>query len=384
MSRSSPLRTPSTAITLAALSLSLTACNPPASPAEGAASTTAAAQSQASSPSVLTVNVVTPTTEPWPQAIQANGNLAPWQEIIVAPETGGLRIAELLVDVGARVKRGQLLARLADDSLRNSRRKQQALVAEAEANLEQAVSNVRRAKMVETTGGLSAQSIEQYRISEATSRASLASAKADLAAVELQLRQTRIVAPDDGTVSSKTAALGNVIAAGTEMFRMVRQSRVEWQAEVDAKQLGRIEVGQPATVTLPGGGTTSGQVRLIGPVLSTDTGRATVYVSLSADSPARVGMFVSGTLALGVQPALSLPQSALVARDGRDYVYLLGDDHSVQSAPVTVGRRQQGRVELLGGLAANAQVVASGGAFLSDGVKVTVAHATKAASSASQ
>lgn len=361
---------------IAAALLILTACSKPAADNGPAAA--------ASAPSVLTVEVASPTTLQWPQTLQANGALAAWQEVIVAPETGGLRIAELAVDVGTRVKRGQLLARLADESLQNDLHKQQAVVAQAQATLDQAVSNVQRAKVAENSGGLSAQTIEQYRITEATSRAALASAKADLDATQLKLRQTRIVAPDDGIVSTRTGVLGNVVSAGTELFRLVRQSRVEWRAEVDARQLALIKEGQRARVTLPTGQAVDGKVRLVAPVLSTDTGRALVYVALPTDSAARVGMFATGTVELPATAALTLPQSALVSRDGRDYVYTVDSGGKAHSVVVTVGRRQQQRVELLGGLPANARIVAGGGAFLSDGAQVTVvASAASAPASAS-
>jgi len=358
------------------VALSLSACH---GKQEGAEASGTASAPQAAS--VLTVEIVTPQTQTWPQTVSTSGALAAWQEIIVSPETGGLRIAELLVDVGARVKRGQLLARLSDESLVNDLTKQEAVVAQAQSNLDQAVSNARRAKEVENSGGLSAQSIEQYRITEATSRASLASAKADLAATQLKLRQTRVVAPDDGLVASKTGILGNVVNAGTELFRLVRQSRVEWLAEVDARQLAQLREGQVAHLSLPDGQRIDGHVRLVGPVLSMNTGRALAYVSLPVNSPARVGMFANGTIDLADKAALTLPQSALVARDGRDYVYLLGAGNKVRSVPITTGRRQQQRIEVLGGIAGDAKVVASGGAFLSDGAQVTV-NAPKAASAA--
>lgn len=360
--------------------LILAACSDPQPSADDKAADQGAAETK--TPSVLTVEVVTPTTLPWPQTIQANGTLAAWQEVIVSPETGGLRIAELLVDVGSRVKRGQVLANLADESLQNDLHKQQAVLAQAQAALDKTASNVRRARMVETTGGLSAQSIEETKINETTARANLASAKADLDAVLLKLRQSRIVAPDDGLVSSRSGVLGNVVSAGTELFRLVRQGRIEWQGEVDARQLSDVRAGQRASVTLPDGQAVDGRVRLVGPVLSTSTGRALVYVSLPADSPAKVGMFGKGLIELPAQAAVTLPQMALVTRDGRDYVYLVDKDNKVKSVVVTVGRRQQQRVEVVGGLTPNARVVASGGAFLSDGSKVTVAAASSASSSA--
>ena len=342
---------------------------------------TAASVQDAKTPSVLTVSAVTPKTESWPEIVQGSGPLAAWQEIIVSPETGGLRIAELLVDVGASVKRGQLLARLADESVQADLRTQQAAVAQGRATLEQAVSNLQRAKMVEGSGALSAQKVEDYRITEATSRASLASAEAELDSIELKLRQTRIVAVDDGIVSSKSAVLGNVVSAGAEMFRLVRQGRVEWRPELDSRQVATLRTGQHAHLTLPGGEQVDGQVRLVAPTLSTSTGRATVYVSLPAGSAARPGMFANGAIAFDQRPAQTLPQTAVTLRDGRAYVYLLGPGDKVSSRPVTTGRRQGNRVEV-DGLPTGARVVAEGGAFLSEGAQVTVVSAAEVASAA--
>jgi len=345
--------------------------------ASGAADDSAATTRK---PSVLTVEVVAPQRQSWPQTVQASGSITPWQEIIVSPETGGLRIAELLVDVGAVVKRGQLLARLSDESLQADLRKQQAAVAQAQATLDQAASNLLRARMVDGSGALSAQKMEEYRIAEATSRASLDSARAELDSIRLKLSQTRIVAVDDGVVSSRTGVLGNVVSAGTELYRLVRQGKVEWRPELDARQVAAVGAGQRATLTLPGGEQVQGQVRMVAPTLSTSTGRATVYVSLPA-GPARSGMFANGTLELGTQPALTLPQSAIVMRDGRAYAYVVGSNARVISRAVTVGRRQDDRVEILGGLEASARVVAGGGAFLSDGAQVTVVAAATSTTS---
>jgi len=330
-------------------------------------------------PSVLTVNVVRPQEEVWPQTMTVNGTLAAWQEVIVTPETGGYRIAELLVDVGANVKAGQLLARLADESLKTESRKQEAVVAQARANLEQASSNLKRSGLVADSGALSEQKIEEYRITEAGSRAALASAQADLDSTRLKLSQTRIIAVDDGVISSKSAILGNVVTAGTELFRMVRQGKVEWRAELDARQLGLVRQGVPARVTLPGGEKLDGRVRLVGPTINTSTGRGLIYVSLDAGPNVRPGIFADGTVELAAKPALTLPQSAVAMRDGRAYVYVVGNGGKAASYQVNTGRSRDKRVEITSGLDKQAAVVASGGAFLSDGAQVTVAQTASVA-----
>jgi RND family efflux transporter MFP subunit len=326
-----------------------------------------------SSVSALTVNVVTAETQSWPQQLQASGALTAWQEIIVSPETGGLRIAQLLVDVGDSVRRGQLMAELADDTVRAELRKQQALAAQAGASLAQASTNRQRAQAVDVAGALAPQKMDEYLTNEATALASLASAKADVESARLKLAHTRIVAADDGVVSSKSAILGNVVNTGAELFRLVRQGRVEWRAELDSRQLAGVRAGQTARLALPGGSKVAGKVRLVSPTLSTTTGRGIAYVSLPSGEGVQPGLFASGTIELEAKPALTLPQSAVVLRDGRTYVYVVDSVNKVASRLVTTARRQGDRIELLSGLDGTARVVASGGAFLSEGAPVTVA-----------
>lgn len=332
-----------------------------------------------SSVSALTVNVVTAETQSWPLQLQASGALTAWQEIIVSPETGGLRIAQLLVDVGDSVRRGQLMAELADDTARAELRKQEALVAQASASLTQASTNRQRAQAVDVAGALAPQKMDEYLTNEATALASFASAKADVESARLKLAHTRIVAADDGVVSSKSAILGNVVNTGAELFRLVRQGRVEWRAELDSRQLAGVRAGQIARLVLPGGSNVEGKVRLVSPTLSTTTGRGIAYVSLPSGEGVQPGLFASGTIELEAKPALTLPQSAVVLRDGRSYVYVVDSVNKVASRLVTTARQQGDRIEILSGLDGTARVVASGGAFLSEGAPVTVASAPAAA-----
>lgn len=322
--------------------------------------------------SSLSVEVVQTRRQLWPQLLFASGALAPWQEAVINAETGNLRIASLEADVGSRVSKGQLLATLASDSVLAEERKQVALVAQAVANLEQARSNDRRAKVVGQGGALSEQQREDYRIKVALAEADLAGARAELQSTRIRLRQTRIVAVDDGVVSARTALLGKVVAAGDELFRLVRDGRIEWQAELDARQLAQVQAGQVARLTLPGGQSVEGRVRLVSPTLNTKTSRALVYISLPSDSPAQAGMYASGQIELPAREALTVPDTAVILRDGRSYVFTLNDDMHVVQRPVTVGRRLYQAVEILGGLEEPARIVRAGGAFLNDGASVTV------------
>jgi len=323
----------------------------------------------------LSVEAVQPHREDWPQVLVASGALAPWQEAVISAETGSLRIASLNADIGDRVKKGQLLATLADASVLAEENKQKAAVAQARAQLQEAHSNARRAALVGQSGALSEQQLEEYRVKVQTAEANLAATNADLRSTRIKLTQTRIVAVDDGLISARKALLGDVVAAGSELFRMIRADRIEWQAELDARQLPRVRVGQSAQLELPGGAQVEGRVRLVSPVLDSKTSRALVYVSLPAGTPARAGMYASGRIELAPSTALAVPDTAVVLRDGRSYVFVLGPDLHVSQQGVEVGRRRGRAVEIVGGLAEQAQIVRSGGAFLSDGASVTLVRA---------
>lgn len=324
----------------------------------------------------LAVSVIRPAERQWPETISTSGWLKPWHEAVIASEIAGLRIVDVLADVGTLVTKGQPLVRLAQDSVQADLRKRAAAVDSAQADLDKARTNADRVAKLRGTSVLSDEKITEYIASEQSALASLASAKAGLEAEQIKLNQTTILAVDDGLITSRSAQLGAVVASGTELFRLVRQQRIEWQAEIPARLMARIKEGQNATVTGPEGRRIEGQVRLAGPSVNTDTGRALVYVALPVDAGLRVGTYAEGVIALQTTPALTVPETALVFRDGFTYLFALGDDNRVTRLRVETGRRRDGEVEILSGLERSAKLVSSGGAFLSNNAKVKVEGGT--------
>lgn len=332
----------------------------------------AAAPVPATRPASLSVIAVTPARVSWPQTVTAQGAIAAWQESAISTEIGGLRIAQVLADVGTSVKRGQEIATLNQDSVIAEVHKQEAAVAQAKANLAEAKANADRARTVRSSGALSEQQIQQYLIAEETAQANLAAAQAALESARIDASRTHILAPDDGVISSRTAAVGSVVSAGSELFRLVRQNRLEWRAEVAAPQLAGLKSGQKAVIDLPQGGLVEGSVRMIAPTLNADTRTALIYIDLPRGSAAKAGMYAQGRIELGRQDAMTVPQSAVVLRDGMNYVFEIAQGNVIEQRQVKTGRREDERVEILSGLAPEARVVASGGAFLNQGDLVNV------------
>jgi RND family efflux transporter MFP subunit len=323
----------------------------------------------------LSVTTTVPQRAALPVRIAANGNIAAWQEAIIGTEANGLRLAEVRVNVGDAVKKGQVLATFTPDMMQADVAQIRATVAEAEAALAEAQANARRAKDLEATGALSAQQINQYMTAERTAQARLDAQRAQANVQALRLRQTKVLAPDDGVISARSATVGAVLPAGQELFRMIRQGRLEWRAEVPSADMARLKPGMRARIDTVGGGSIEGKVRMVAPTVDPATRNGIVYVDLKASADARAGMFARGEFDIGTGQGLTLPQSAVLLRDGFTYVLRVGDDSKVRELKVTVGRRVGERIEITGGLDADARVVASGGGFLSDGDTVRVVDA---------
>ena len=332
----------------------------------------------------LTVSITQPQRADIANAVAANGNITAWQEAIVGSEANGWRLAEVRVNVGDVVKRGQVLATFAADMPNADLAQSKAAVAEAEATLAEAGANAQRARELQASGALSAQQINQYLTAERTAQARLDALRAATRMQQLRLAQTQVLAPDGGVISARSATVGAVVQAGQELFRLIRGGRLEWRAEVAASELAQLKPGQLVKITPAGGSTVNGRVRMVAPTVDAATRNGLVYVDLPSPGTAKAGMFARGEFAIGNASALTLPQSAVLLRDGFAYVFKVGADNKVAQAKVSVGRRVGERIEITAGLDAASRVVASGAGFLSDGDLVRVVDAPPAPKAVAQ
>ncbi|MBB6510194.1 RND family efflux transporter MFP subunit [Rhizobium soli] len=348
----------------------------PAGRAQDATQTTAGA-------AALTVSVTKPEVSQWPVLIPASGRLAAWHEAVISAEVSGLRIIGINADVGATVKKGELLVQFDAETAQAELEQQQASVEQAKADLDQAVANADRARGLTGSGAISAQQTTEYLITERKSKAALASSKAALASAQLTLDRTKVYANDDGVISERSASLGKVVTAGDELFKLIRQNRIEWQAELPVKRLADVKEGTKAVIPTPLGDV-RGEVRLVSPTSSTANGRVTVYVALqpAVGMPQpKTGILVSGNFEFSATDALTVPATAVTLRDGFSYAFVLNatDQPTVTRKRVETGRRQGDRVEIVSGIDTTEEVVVSGGAFLADGSVVRVVDTVAAA-----
>jgi len=330
---------------------------------------------QPASKPALAVTLTQPQRTLLPQHIFANGNVAPWQEAIIGSEVNGLRLAQVLANVGDVVKSGQLLAVYSAESIRADLNQAEASLLEAAALTKEAQDNAKRARSLQNTGAMSNQQIEQYVTAADTAQARLEVARAMLDNQKIRLKHSRVYAPDAGVISARNATVGAVTAAGSELFRLIRQSRLEWRAEVTSADLAKIKIGMPVKLTAADASIISAKVRMLAPTVDVQSRNSLVYVDLPLNSSAKAGMFAHGEFVLGESNAITLPQQALVLRDGFSYVFAVttiqakNTDQtktSVRQVKVQTGRRIGNLVEIISGINLQQSVVASGGAFLSD------------------
>lgn len=371
--------------------------------ASGPHSAAAADQPAANQPRpALTVTTALPQAASGAVTLAANGSIAAWQEAIIGSQASGLRLDSVRVNVGDVVRAGQVLATFSADTVKAELAQARASLLEAEATAADATANAKRARTLEKSGALSAVQIATYVTSEQTAQARVAAARAAYEAQKVRLGFAEVRAPDSGVISSRSATVGAVVAAGTELFRMVRKGRLEWRAEVTSAEIGRIRPGMPVQVTAASGATLEGTVRTIAPTIDPQTRNGIVYVDLPAQPgygmPATAasqrasghsgaalflpGMFAHGEFVLGQSSALTVPEQAVVVRDAFSYVFVVGADSHVSQRKVQTGRRLGNRVEITAGLESGTPVVVQGAGFLNDRDLVRVVPADGASTAA--
>ena len=313
-----------------------------------------AAAPAAPAPSI-TVTTALPVKTLWTDTLDTSGAVAPWQEASIGSQIGGYQLTDVLVNVGDEVRKGQVLARFDSDTLNANE-------AQLQANYDQAAANEKRSLALEKVDAIAAQDVLL-----ATTNAKVT--KAQLDANQLQLRYTDVVAPDSGVISARTATLGAVVPVGQELFRLIRQNRLEWRGELTASQIVKIAVGQTITLTLPDGSNAAAKVRQLAPSLDSQSRLGTVYADIAPGSHALAGMYANGEVVLDQSQALHVPAQAVVIRDGRNYVLTLADDSTtprVHQREVVTGRRNGDDIEIVQGLDASTPVVVKGAGFLND------------------
>ncbi len=339
------------------LALLLSACTKPAEPA------------QASKPS-LKVTLVHAQQAPISDDIRASGTIAAREEVLLGVELSGVRVNSVLVDVGQRVKAGQVLLRLDDRTLQVELVQVRAQAKQAQANLTVAQANAKRGAELRKRGLTSQSDTDQVTAAFLNAQAGIEIANAALQAAELRLSFATLKAPSDGIISTRDVQPGTVVVGGAELLRMIKNGALEWRAELSANDFLRVKVGDIVQVNTEKAHV-EGTIRAIDAGLQMQSRTGLVYANVPEDTGLRVGTFAQGRIVLGSRSGLVLPATAIVQRDGYSYVFI-EKDGVVSQKQVQLGATLERSVEVVSGLDVATGVVAEGGGFLTDGDKVEV------------
>ncbi|MGH6641903.1 MAG: efflux RND transporter periplasmic adaptor subunit [Pseudoxanthomonas sp.] len=327
---------------------------------------------------VLSVVMTRAQASTLPIRVPATGNIAAWQEASIGTEVEGLQLTEVKINVGDTVRKGQVLALFKRDMMAAELAEVRASVAQAKAQAMEAEANATRARSLDKSGVMSAQQVNQYVVTATTAWSRLEAARAVEKKSRLRLMQTQVLAPSDGIITSRTATVGAVMPAGQELFRLIKDGRLEWRATIAMSDMGKLAPGQRAELAVHGQQSIQGRVRAVAPAVDTLTHNGLVYVDLPRDSTLYAGAFARGYFEVGENQALTVPQGAVLLRDGFNYVMRLGSRSNVMMTKVSTGRRVGERTEVTSGLSASEPIIASGLSFLSEGDTVRVVSGSAA------
>jgi len=341
------------------------------------------------------VSVVKAAQSDFFEMVTVSGSLVPRDEILVSPEVEGFRVLELKVDEGDRVKKGDVLAILVQESLDAQVAQKDAMMARWEAAISQSESqivdmtaklaeaqaNFERAKPLKNSGHLSGTTYDQREAAAKSAAAQLAAARgglrlaqAEKSQVEAQRRDlqwkrtnTEVRAPADGLISRRTARIGGMASGAADaMFRIVARSEVELDAEVIETELAKVTTGKKARVNVAGVGDVEGTVRLVSPEVDKLTRLGRVRVFLGNDARLRIGTFARGSIETAQSRGLAVPSSAVVFDAGGAYVQIVRSGRVVRR-DVKTGLIARGLVELKHGIDEGDIVISRAGTFLRDG-----------------
>ncbi|NLA68631.1 MAG: efflux RND transporter periplasmic adaptor subunit [Gammaproteobacteria bacterium] len=329
----------------------------------------------------LTVSLASPRMGEVTREVVASGAVAAWEEVSVGVELSGLRVESVEVEVGSVVAAGDVLLRIDDRTMASQLAQAEAAVVEARTTLETARRRAARIRELANSQMVALQDAEQAEAERDNAQARLNTAIASRDAARVQRDFTVVRAPVAGVVSARSVQPGQVVGAGTELLRLIRDGRLEWRAELAEADLMRIDVGTPVRVESPGG-MVEGVVRTVSPALDVQRRTGTVYADLPDPGALRAGMFAQGRLALGRAQALLVPGDAVVRRDGRAFVFTVDGEGRVTGVPVEVGSPHGDMIEVREGLTEADRVVARGAGFLGDGDLVRVVDGPEAADAA--
>jgi RND family efflux transporter MFP subunit len=313
------------------------------------------------------------------------GSIQPERRADLRAEVGAV-VLQVLKENGEPVKKGDILLRLDETSIRDSVNSAEEATRAAEQTLAQAQRMYERQKTLLASGMVSTQAQEDAEIRRNNAQSDLAAARSRSVSARQQLTRTVVRAPFDGIVSERKVSNGDTAQVGKELIKVIDPASMRFEGLVSADKIGVVKVGQPVLFRVNGypDQNFSGKVKRVDPAANAVTRQVEVLVEFSEPAQPRVaGLYAEGRVESQSVASLMVPPSAVVQAGDNNYVWRVKGG-TLSKAPLTIGARDErsGNWQVLAGLSAGDILVRVPGSSFKDGQKVDM-NAPKAVASAS-
>jgi HlyD family secretion protein len=317
------------------------------------------------------------------------GNLIGEQTVDVAPKTGG-RLVSMSVQLGDRVRRGQVIAKIEDREIVEQVRQAEAslevskaTIRQRDADLKVAEVNFERSKNLYSRQLLAKQALDdaesRYLAAQAQvdlSKAQAMQTEARLEELRINLQNTSVVSPVDGFVGKRNVDPGAMVSQNAPVASVVEISRMRLVANVVEKDLRMVNVGDPAIVEVDAypGEKFRGRIARVAPVLDPATRTASMEVEIpNGDTRLKPGMYARVNLQVQDRKGVLLaPKAAVIDFEGKRGVWV-ADGNKPHFVAVSLGIEDPQRIEITGGLKAGDQIVVAGAATIRASDTIVVA-----------
>jgi len=306
------------------------------------------------------------------------GSIEPERRADLRAEVSAI-VLQVLKENGEPVKRGDVLVRLDETSIRDTLMSAEDMQRAASLAVDQANRQLERLKTLTASGMTSAKALDDAEMARNNAMSELSSSRSRVATARQQLARTTVRAPFDGVVSDRKVSNGDTAAIGKELLKVIDPTSMRFEGQVSADRISLVKVGQLVSFRINGYGEQqfAGVVKRIDPAANAVTRQVEVLIGFTnATQPKVSGLYAEGRIDAEAAAALMVPESALVRAGDKAYTWRI-KGNKLSKVDVVVGARdaRTGNLAVTTGLAAGDQVLRSPTSNLTDGQQVEMAAA---------
>jgi RND family efflux transporter MFP subunit len=314
------------------------------------------------------------------------GSIQPERKADLRAEVSAV-VLQVLKENGDVVRRGDVLVRLDQTSIRDNLQSAQANVRNATQALDQAERNLQRLKTLRASGMTSLQALDDAEVRRNGAQSELSASNAREVLAQQQLERTVVRAPFDGVVSDRKASAGDTASIGKELLKVIDPASMRFAGRVSADKISVVSVGQAVSFRINGyaGQEFRGKVTRVDPSANDVTRQVEVLISINDAKQARVsGLYAEGTIEAGAVKAVTLPESVVVRSGDKTSVWRV-KDKTLNQVELALGARdpRTGYFEVRSGLADGDIILRNPGSSFKEGQSVELVSAKLPASAPS-